>query len=148
LAFASNCFAVDDSSVDRAGLRYDPALLANPSRKGGVASATAAYTVASEIAEGDALLSYGGDICADLIVAGGYGRSRLRKLAFCHALVVEAATAICVPARGLMARTVTEQWQCIVNRARGFPLALPPDQHVLPHGRKVAGIGHNQDRPA
>jgi hypothetical protein len=112
LAFASNCFAVDDSSVDRAGLRYDPALLANPSRKGGVASATAAYTVASEIAEGDALLSYGGDICADLIVAGGYGRSRLRKLAFCHALVVEAATAICVPARGLMARTVTESACC------------------------------------
>jgi hypothetical protein len=89
LAFASNCFAVDDSSVDRAGLRYDPALLANPGRKGGVASATAAYTVASEIAEGDALLSYGGDIGADLIVAGGYGRSRLRKLAFCHALVVD-----------------------------------------------------------
>ena len=42
--------------------------------------ASAAHTVAMEISEGDALLSYADDIGADLIVAGGYGHSRTREL--------------------------------------------------------------------
>ena len=44
--------------------------------------AEAAHTVATDIAEGDALLSYAADIGADLLVCGMYGHSRLRELAF------------------------------------------------------------------
>lgn len=44
--------------------------------------AEAAHTVANDIAEGDALLSYAADIGADLLVCGMYGHSRLRELAF------------------------------------------------------------------
>ena len=44
--------------------------------------AEAAHTVANDIAEGDALLSYAADIGADLLVVGMYGHSRLRELAF------------------------------------------------------------------
>ena len=42
----------------------------------------AAHTVAKDIAAGEALLSYAADIGADLIVAGAYGHSRMRELAF------------------------------------------------------------------
>lgn len=42
--------------------------------------AAAAHTVATEVSEGDVLLNYADDIGADLIVAGGYGHSRLREL--------------------------------------------------------------------
>ena len=45
-------------------------------------NASAAHTVATEISEGDALLNYADDIGADLIVAGGYGHSRMRELVF------------------------------------------------------------------
>jgi nucleotide-binding universal stress UspA family protein len=44
--------------------------------------AEAAHTVANDIPEGDALLSYAADIGADLLVCGMYGHSRLRELAF------------------------------------------------------------------
>ena len=44
--------------------------------------AEAAHTVANDIGEGDALLSYAADIGADLLVCGMYGHSRLRELAF------------------------------------------------------------------
>lgn len=44
--------------------------------------AEAAHTVATGVSEGDALLNYANDMGADLIVAGGYGHSRLRELAF------------------------------------------------------------------
>src|SRR3954454_13493204 len=44
--------------------------------------AEAAHTVAKDISEGDALLSYAADIGADLIVAGAYGHSRARELVF------------------------------------------------------------------
>jgi nucleotide-binding universal stress UspA family protein len=44
--------------------------------------AVAAYTVAKEIAAADAILNYADDTGADLIVAGGYGHSRLREFAF------------------------------------------------------------------
>jgi nucleotide-binding universal stress UspA family protein len=44
--------------------------------------AEAAHTVASDIPDGEALLSYAADISADLIVAGGYGHSRARELIF------------------------------------------------------------------
>jgi nucleotide-binding universal stress UspA family protein len=44
--------------------------------------AEAAHTVATDIPEGDALLSYAADIGADLLVCGMYGHSRLRELAF------------------------------------------------------------------
>ena len=44
--------------------------------------AEAAHTVAHDIPEGDALLSYAADIGADLLVCGMYGHSRLRELAF------------------------------------------------------------------
>jgi nucleotide-binding universal stress UspA family protein len=44
--------------------------------------AAAAHTVAKEIPEGDALLNYADDIGADLIVAGGYGHSRLQEFVF------------------------------------------------------------------
>ncbi len=44
--------------------------------------AEAAHTVAKDIADGEALLSYAADIGADLIVAGAYGHSRMRELAF------------------------------------------------------------------
>jgi nucleotide-binding universal stress UspA family protein len=44
--------------------------------------AEAAHTVAADIPEGDALLSYAADIGADLLVCGMYGHSRLRELAF------------------------------------------------------------------
>ena len=43
--------------------------------------ASAAHTVAKEVSEGDVLLNYADDIGADLIVAGGYGHSRLREFA-------------------------------------------------------------------
>ncbi len=43
--------------------------------------AAAAHTVATEVSEGDVLLNYADDIGADLIVAGGYGHSRLREFA-------------------------------------------------------------------
>ena len=45
-------------------------------------TAEAAHTVAKDIADGEALLSYAADIGADLIVAGAYGHSRVRELAF------------------------------------------------------------------
>jgi nucleotide-binding universal stress UspA family protein len=44
--------------------------------------AEAAHTVATDIADGPALLSYAADIGVDLIVAGAYGHSRMRELAF------------------------------------------------------------------
>ncbi len=44
--------------------------------------AEAAHTVARDIPEGEALLSYAADIGADLIVAGAYGHSRARELVF------------------------------------------------------------------
>ena len=44
--------------------------------------AVAAHTVAKEIPEGVALLNYAGDMGADLIVAGGYGHSRMRESIF------------------------------------------------------------------
>lgn len=44
--------------------------------------AEAAHTVARDIGEGDALLSYAADIGADLIVCGGYGHSRAREMVF------------------------------------------------------------------
>lgn len=44
--------------------------------------AEAAHTVAKDIAAGEALLSYAFDIGADLIVAGAYGHSRMREMAF------------------------------------------------------------------
>jgi nucleotide-binding universal stress UspA family protein len=44
--------------------------------------AEAAHTLATDIAEGDALLSYAADIGADLLVTGMYGHSRLREVVF------------------------------------------------------------------
>jgi nucleotide-binding universal stress UspA family protein len=44
--------------------------------------AEAAHTVASDIPDGEALLSYAADIGADLIVSGAYGHSRARELVF------------------------------------------------------------------
>jgi nucleotide-binding universal stress UspA family protein len=44
--------------------------------------ASAAHTVADEVSEGEALLNYASDIEADLIVAGGYGHSRMREVIF------------------------------------------------------------------
>jgi nucleotide-binding universal stress UspA family protein len=44
--------------------------------------AEAAHTIATDISEGDALLSYAVDLGADLIVAGGYGHSRAREMVF------------------------------------------------------------------
>lgn len=44
--------------------------------------AEAAHTVAVDISEGDALLSYLSDIGADLLVCGMYGHSRLSQLVF------------------------------------------------------------------
>ncbi len=44
--------------------------------------AQAAHTVAKDISDGEALLSYAADIGADLIVAGAYGHSRARELVF------------------------------------------------------------------
>jgi nucleotide-binding universal stress UspA family protein len=44
--------------------------------------AEAAHTVARDISEGEALLSYAADLGADLIVAGAYGHSRARELVF------------------------------------------------------------------
>ena len=44
--------------------------------------AEAAHTVAPDIPEGDALLSYAADIGADLLVTGMYGHSRMRELVF------------------------------------------------------------------
>lgn len=44
--------------------------------------AEAAHTVAKDIPDGEALLSYAADIGADLIVAGAYGHSRARELVF------------------------------------------------------------------
>src|SRR5215469_2988033 len=44
--------------------------------------AEASHTVAKDIADGEALLSYVADIGADLIVAGAYGHSRARELVF------------------------------------------------------------------
>lgn len=44
--------------------------------------AEATHTVASDISDGEALLSYSADIGADLIVAGAYGHSRAREVAF------------------------------------------------------------------
>ena len=49
-------------------------------RHGIIAEAT--HTVATDIAEGDALLSYAADIGADLLVTGMYGHSRMRELVF------------------------------------------------------------------
>ena len=45
-------------------------------------NAQAAHTVAKDISDGEALLSYAADIGADLIVAGAYGHSRARELVF------------------------------------------------------------------
>lgn len=44
--------------------------------------AEAAHTVAKDISDGEALLSYAADIGADLIIAGAYGHSRARELVF------------------------------------------------------------------
>ncbi|MGE0222574.1 MAG: universal stress protein [Acetobacteraceae bacterium] len=44
--------------------------------------AEAAHTVANDIPDGEALLSYAADVSADLIVAGGYGHSRAREMVF------------------------------------------------------------------
>jgi nucleotide-binding universal stress UspA family protein len=44
--------------------------------------AEAAHTVATDIPEGDALLSYAADIGADLLVTGMYSHSRMRELVF------------------------------------------------------------------
>jgi nucleotide-binding universal stress UspA family protein len=44
--------------------------------------AEAAHTIAKDISEGDALLSYAADIGVDLIVTGGYGHSRAREMVF------------------------------------------------------------------
>lgn len=44
--------------------------------------AEAAHTIAKDIGEGDALLSYAADLGVDLIVCGGYGHSRARELVF------------------------------------------------------------------
>jgi nucleotide-binding universal stress UspA family protein len=44
--------------------------------------AEAAHTVATDIPEGDALLSYAADIGADLLVMGMYGHSRMREMVF------------------------------------------------------------------
>jgi nucleotide-binding universal stress UspA family protein len=44
--------------------------------------AEAAHTVARDISDGEALLSYAADIGADLIVSGAYGHSRARELVF------------------------------------------------------------------
>jgi len=44
--------------------------------------AEAAHTIAKDISEGDALLSYAADLGIDLIVSGGYGHSRAREMVF------------------------------------------------------------------
>jgi len=44
--------------------------------------AEAAHTVAADIPDGEALLSYAADIGADMMVCGGYGHSRARELVF------------------------------------------------------------------
>jgi nucleotide-binding universal stress UspA family protein len=44
--------------------------------------AEAAHTVATDIPDGEALLSYAADVGADLIVCGAYGHSRARELVF------------------------------------------------------------------
>ena len=44
--------------------------------------AEAAHTIATDISEGDALLSYAADLGVDLIVCGGYGHSRAREMVF------------------------------------------------------------------
>ena len=44
--------------------------------------AEAAHTVANDISDGEALLSYAADLGADLIVAGAYGHSRAREMVF------------------------------------------------------------------
>ena len=44
--------------------------------------AEAAHTVARDISDGEALLSYAADIGADLLVAGAYGHSRAREMVF------------------------------------------------------------------
>jgi nucleotide-binding universal stress UspA family protein len=44
--------------------------------------AEAAHTVARDISDGEALLSYAADVGADLIVSGAYGHSRARELVF------------------------------------------------------------------
>jgi nucleotide-binding universal stress UspA family protein len=44
--------------------------------------AEASHTVATDIPEGDALLSWAADIGADLLVTGLYGRSRMREMVF------------------------------------------------------------------
>ncbi len=44
--------------------------------------AEAAHTVANDIPDGEALLSYAADLGVDLIVAGGYGHSRAREMVF------------------------------------------------------------------
>jgi nucleotide-binding universal stress UspA family protein len=44
--------------------------------------AEAAHTIANDISEGDALLSYAADLGIDLIVMGGYGHSRAREMVF------------------------------------------------------------------
>jgi nucleotide-binding universal stress UspA family protein len=44
--------------------------------------AEATHTIANDISEGDALLSYAADLGVDLIVSGGYGHSRAREMIF------------------------------------------------------------------
>jgi len=44
--------------------------------------AEASHTVANDIPDGEALLSYAADIGADMIVAGAYGHSRAREMVF------------------------------------------------------------------
>jgi len=45
-------------------------------------TAEAAHTIAKDISEGDAILSYAADLGVDLIVSGGYGHSRAREMVF------------------------------------------------------------------
>ena len=45
-------------------------------------TAEAAHTVANDISDGEALLSYAADLGVDLLVAGAYGHSRARELVF------------------------------------------------------------------
>lgn len=44
--------------------------------------AEAAHTIAKDISEGDAILSYAADTGADMIISGGYGHSRAREMVF------------------------------------------------------------------
>jgi nucleotide-binding universal stress UspA family protein len=91
--------AVNDALPLMAAAKQVTVLAINPQRgiggQGGVPAADialhlarhgvkaeAAHTVAKDISDGEALLSYAADIGADLIVSGAYGHSRARELVF------------------------------------------------------------------